>query len=228
MAAVSFLGKTSAAAAPADAEAVKDGQVDIPSTVPSSEASDVSPEVSPPPEKRGFDIVTLGCLTNEQMLPAFGSTKNRSLIALLSGSPEKRRFGRQYGWSSDALDDYSQPERLKERDDGKVVYIVLPESMHNELILRLSTINNNVFCQRLWSKRKLTDRMCRVGTIDANLGQPTAFANLSTSYGIHRGSRLAAKLLKREKSIIPKGARYGEKTTVEEGKPAQGAWQEVQ
>jgi hypothetical protein len=157
MAAVSFLGKTSAAAAPADAEAVKDGQVDIPSTVPSSEASDVSPEVSPPPEKRGFDIVTLGCLTNEQMLPAFGSTKNRSLIALLSGSPEKRRFGRQYGWSSDALDDYSQPERLKERDDGKVVYIVLPESMHNELILRLSTINNNVFCQRLWSKRKLID-----------------------------------------------------------------------
>jgi hypothetical protein len=184
MAAVSVLGRTSAAAAPADAETVKDGQVDFPSTVPSSEASDVSLEVSPPPEKRGFDIVTLGCLTNERMLPAFGSTKNRPLIASLSGSPEKLRSGRQYGLSRDALDDYSQLERLKERDDVKVVYIVLPDSMHKQLVLRCRPSTITSFASAGPSAIQLTDRMCRVGTIDANL------SHLSTSYGIHRGSRL--------------------------------------
>ena len=187
-----------------ETETGKHGQVDFPSTVRSSEAIDVSPEVPPPQKRVGIAIVALGRLTIEQMLPAFGSTKNRPLAALFSGSPEKLRSGRQHGLSRDPLDDYSQLERLKEREDVKLVYIVLPESKHKELILRLSAINKHVFCQRHGSKRNLIDGS-HAPRWDSRR-QPRATSRLPNPIDqLRHPSRIAvgAKLLKREKSTIP-------------------------
>ncbi len=150
MAAVSGLGTTSAIAAEVDRGHVDDGKVNFPSIMRSSEASEENVEGPLPPNRRvGFAVVALGRLSVEQILPAFGSTKKCRLAALVSGSPEKlRAVGAQYGLASEALYDYEHLERLKERDDVDVVYIVLPNSMHKEFVLRSAAIAKHVLCEK--------------------------------------------------------------------------------
>lgn len=139
-----------AAAAPVDAGTVKDGQVDFSSIVRSTEASEENAEGPLAPEKRvGFAVVALGRLSVEQILPAFGSTTKCRLAALVSGASEKlQTVGHQYGLGRDAVYDYNQLERLKERADVDVVYIVLPNSMHKEFVLRAAAIGKHVLCEK--------------------------------------------------------------------------------
>lgn len=152
LAAVSGLGVSvsGAATAAVDAGAVKDGQVSFPSIVRSSEASEENTEGPLSPDKRvGFAVVALGRLSIEQILPSFGLTKKSRLVALISGSPDKlRTVGLQYGLPSGALYDYDQLERLKEQGDVQVVYIVLPNSMHKEFVLRTAAIGKHVLCEK--------------------------------------------------------------------------------
>jgi hypothetical protein len=43
---------------------------------------------------------------------------------------------------------YSELERLKQEEDVKVVYIVLPNSMHKEFVLRTAAIGKHVLCEK--------------------------------------------------------------------------------
>ncbi|MET4039953.1 putative dehydrogenase [Bradyrhizobium sp. RT6a] len=56
--------------------------------------------------------------------------------------------GRQYGVRPEALLGYEELERLREMEDVKVVYIVLPNSMHKEYVLRSAAIGKHVLCEK--------------------------------------------------------------------------------
>ncbi|WP_259217493.1 Gfo/Idh/MocA family protein [Bradyrhizobium centrosematis] len=139
-----------AQAAPVDTGTTKADEISFPSIVRSSEASEENTKGPLPASDRiGFAVVALGRLSVEQILPAFGQAKKSRLAALVSGSPDKLAvLGRQYGIPREALLGYEDFERLREMEDVKAVYIVLPNSMHKEYVLRSSAIRKHVLCEK--------------------------------------------------------------------------------
>ncbi|WIW49954.1 Gfo/Idh/MocA family oxidoreductase [Bradyrhizobium sp. 62B] len=139
-----------AQAAPVDTGTTKADEISFPSIVRSSEASEENTKGPLPASDRiGFAVVALGRLSVEQILPAFGQAKKSRLAALVSGSPDKLAvLGRQYGIPREALLGYEDLERLREMEDVKAVYIVLPNSMHKEYVLRSSAIRKHVLCEK--------------------------------------------------------------------------------
>lgn len=139
-----------AQAAPVDTGAAKGDQIGFPSIVRSNEASEENARGPLPASDRvGFAVVALGRLSVEQILPAFGQAKKSRLAALVSGSQDKLTvLGRQYGIRREALLGYDELERLREMEDVKAVYIVLPNAMHKEYVLRSAAIGKHVLCEK--------------------------------------------------------------------------------
>jgi predicted dehydrogenase len=136
--------------APVDTGLTQGDKITFPSIVRSSEASEENADGSLPASERvGFAVVALGRLSVEQILPAFGQAKKSRLAALVSGSPDKlTALGRQYGVRQETLLGYENLERLREMEDVKVVYVVLPNSMHKEYVLRSAAIGKHILCEK--------------------------------------------------------------------------------
>ena len=84
-------------------------------------------------QRIGFAIVGLGRLSIDQILPAFGHSKYAKVTALVSGDHEKAtKIAAQYGVNASSVYGYADFERLKENSEVKVIYIVLPNSLHAE------------------------------------------------------------------------------------------------
>jgi predicted dehydrogenase len=135
---------------PVDRGNVSDGGVKFPPIAASSEASE--PDEAPPlaPKDRvGFAVLALGRLSVEQILPAFAQTKKCKVTALVSGSPDKlKAVGAQYGIPADSLYSYDNFERIADNEAVQVVYIVLPNAMHREFVLRTAAIRKQVLCEK--------------------------------------------------------------------------------
>lgn len=102
-----------------------------------------------PDQRVGFAIVGLGRLSLDEILPAFGSSKFCKPVALVSGSPEKaKKIAAQYGIKSSAIYTYENFEQLRDNPEVKVVYIVLPNSMHAEYTVRAAKIGKHVLCEK--------------------------------------------------------------------------------
>jgi predicted dehydrogenase len=149
---MSYEDKALLAQAPSaiDVGSVTDGHVSFAPIVRKSEAASNSDKASLPPDKRiGFAIVALGRLTVEEILPAFAATKKCRLAALCSGSPEKlRHLGERYGVSAHALYNYDDFDRIAQNEAVQVVYIVLPNSMHRDWVLRTASAKKHVLCEK--------------------------------------------------------------------------------
>jgi predicted dehydrogenase len=135
---------------PIDRGEVKDGEARFGPIAKSNEAA-TEPVDGPlaPASRVGFAIVALGRLSVEQILPAFAQTRKCKLSAFVSGSPEKLEIlGSQYGLSKSSLYSYDNLEQLKENEDVRVVYIVLPNSLHKEFVLRTAAIKKHILCEK--------------------------------------------------------------------------------
>jgi predicted dehydrogenase len=100
-------------------------------------------------QRVGFAIVGLGRLSIDQILPAFGHSKYAKVTALVSGDPEKAtKIAAQYGVKRSSIYGYADFERLKDNPDVKVIYIVLPNSMHAEYVERGAKIGKHILCEK--------------------------------------------------------------------------------
>ncbi len=100
-------------------------------------------------QRVGFAIVGIGHLSINQILPAFGKSKFCKPVALVSGSPEKaQKIATQYGIKSSAIYSYANFEQLAQNPEVKVVYIVLPNSMHAEYTIRAAKIAKHVLSEK--------------------------------------------------------------------------------
>ena len=103
----------------------------------------------PPPERVGFAIVGLGHLALNQILPAMAKSKYCKPVALVSGSPDKaRKIAAQYGIRPEALYDYTSYDRLAQNPEVKVIYIVLPNSLHREFVERGARAGKHILCEK--------------------------------------------------------------------------------
>ena len=135
---------------PVDTGRVQAHAVEFPAwTAPSERPSGGPPTPLPPGERVGFAIVGLGRLALENILPAFAEAKQARLVALVSGSPEKARaVAAQYGVPPASVYDYAGFDRIAEHPEVDVVYVVLPNGLHREYVLRAAAAGKHVLCEK--------------------------------------------------------------------------------
>ncbi len=102
-----------------------------------------------PSERVGFAIVGLGRLSIEQLLPAFAKCEKAKPVALVSGSPDKaKQIAAQYGIAEKNIYDYKSYDQLKNNEEVKAIYIVLPNGMHHEFVLRGAATGKDILCEK--------------------------------------------------------------------------------
>lgn len=112
------------------------------------------PEKVPGPFERrdqrvGFAIVGLGRLSLGQILPAFAKTRNCRPVALVSGDRSKaRKVAAQYDIPESGLYDYSTYDQLAQNPAVEAIFIVLPNSMHAEYVIRGAKAGKHILCEK--------------------------------------------------------------------------------
>lgn len=129
----------------ADTIPVKLQPVDAP-----SEGTKPPPPAPLDPEKRvRFALVGLGHLTLNELLPAFAECKYAKPVALVSGDPAKaKKVAAQHGIQEKNIYNYQNFDTIRDNPEIDVVYIVLPNSMHEEYTIRAAAAGKHVLCEK--------------------------------------------------------------------------------
>jgi len=145
VAAVTALGTSAAQEKPNAANEVQLSQIHA-----SSEAPEKAPGPFLPANKRvGFAIVGLGRLSINQILPAFAKSESCKPVALVSGDRAKAlKLAAQYGIADSNITDYAGFEKLKEMPGVDVIFIVLPNGMHREFVVRSAKMGKHILCEK--------------------------------------------------------------------------------
>ena len=102
-----------------------------------------------PDERTGFAIVGLGRLSLDQILPAMGKSKYCKPVALVSGDRAKAmKVAAQYGIKASSIYDYGTYDQIAQNPDVKVIYIVLPNAMHAEYVVRGAKTGKHILCEK--------------------------------------------------------------------------------
>ncbi|WP_193212449.1 Gfo/Idh/MocA family protein [Luteolibacter marinus] len=102
-----------------------------------------------PGRKLGWALVGLGSLSTHQIAPALAKTKHCRLAAIVTGTPEKaEKWKAQYGIPDSHVYNYETFDRIAENPDVDVIYVVLPNSMHEEFVIRGAKAGKHVFCEK--------------------------------------------------------------------------------
>jgi predicted dehydrogenase len=115
-------------------------------------------------KKIRYAVVGLGHLAQVAVLPAFKNTSNSSLAAIVSGDSQKlKRLGQKYNLEHVfSYDDYDRA--LTEVD---AVYLVLPNHLHREYVVRAAEAGVHVLCEKPMA---VTEEDCKamIEAADAN------------------------------------------------------------
>ncbi len=116
---------------------------------PTERQSGPPPQPLPPAQRVGFAVVGLGELSIRQILPAFGNCKKAKLAALVSGKPDKARtLAAEYGIGANHVYSYAGFDRLRDDPTVDVVYVVLPNALHEEYTVRATRAGKHVLCEK--------------------------------------------------------------------------------
>lgn len=124
--------------------------VDVPSQHATSERQQENGASMLKPDNRiGYAIVGIGELTIGQIMPAFGSCKYSKPVALVSGDAAKaKKVAAQHGIPEKNIYNYQNFDQIKNNPDIDAVYIVLPNSMHEEFVIRSAKAGKHVLCEK--------------------------------------------------------------------------------
>jgi predicted dehydrogenase len=96
-----------------------------------------------------YAIMGLGQLGMGQILPAFADAKLSTVTALVSGSPDKAKAqAEKYGVDPKNIYNYENFDKIKDNDQVDVVYVVLPNNMHSEFVVRAAQAGKHVLCEK--------------------------------------------------------------------------------
>lgn len=102
-----------------------------------------------PAKKLGWALVGLGSLSQNQIAPALAKTTHSRLASIVTGTPAKAEaWKKQYGIPDSHVYDYADFDRIADNPDVDVVYVVLPNSMHEEFTIRAAKAGKHVFCEK--------------------------------------------------------------------------------
>jgi predicted dehydrogenase len=103
----------------------------------------------PNPQRIGYAIVGLGRLSLNQILPAFARSEYCKPVAFVSGDRTKAlKIAGQYGIRESSIYDYANYERLADNPEVQAIYIVLPNGLHEEYVIRGSKLKKHILCEK--------------------------------------------------------------------------------
>ncbi len=97
----------------------------------------------------GFALVGLGSLSTKQISPGLLKTKRCHLAGIVTGTPAKEKaWAEKYKLDTSHIYNYTSFDKIIGDDAIDVVYIVLPNSMHEEYTIRAARAGKHVLCEK--------------------------------------------------------------------------------
>jgi predicted dehydrogenase len=117
-------------------------------TVPSLNAFSIGKDFQQE-KKLGVALVGLGNYSTNNLLPALKNSKYCELRGIVTGTPAKaEKWKKENSLPDSAIYDYSTFDRIADNKDIDVVYVVLPNSMHKEFVIRSAKAGKHVICEK--------------------------------------------------------------------------------
>ncbi|MDT0641515.1 Gfo/Idh/MocA family oxidoreductase [Zunongwangia sp. F363] len=100
-------------------------------------------------EKLGIALVGLGNYSTNQLAPALQETKNCYLAGIVTGTPSKiDDWTKKYDIPQKNVYNYENFDEIANNDDIDIVYVVLPNAIHPEFVIRAAKAKKNVICEK--------------------------------------------------------------------------------
>lgn len=100
-------------------------------------------------KKLGVALVGLGNYSTNKLAPALQETKGCHLAGIVTGSAEKAsRWKSQYNIPEKNIYDYRNFDDIAGNAQIDIVYVVLPNSMHHEYVIRAAKAGKHVICEK--------------------------------------------------------------------------------
>src|SRR4051812_4686370 len=99
--------------------------------------------------KLGIALVGLGRYASKQLAPALEETEHCYLAGIVTGTPAKaRRWKRKYDLPEKNIYNYENFDEIADNADIKIVYVVLPNALHPEYVIRAAKAGKHVICEK--------------------------------------------------------------------------------
>lgn len=164
--------------------------------------------------KLGIALVGLGSYSGGQLAPALQQTEHCYLAGIVTGTPSKAEdWIRKYDLKKGNVYNYQNFDSIKDNRDIDIVYVVLPNALHAEYVIRAAAAGKHVICEKPMAVTvEECDRMieaCR-----------TAGKKLSIGYRLHFEPH------NREMMLIGREKKFGSLTKIraDHGFPGARGW----
>ncbi len=99
--------------------------------------------------KLGIALLGLGKYSEGQLAPALQETKNCYLAGIVTGSPDKvDKWKRKYDIPDKNVYSYQNFDQIKDNPDIDIVYVVTPNALHKEFVVRAAQAKKHVICEK--------------------------------------------------------------------------------
>jgi predicted dehydrogenase len=148
---------------------------DEPAMDPKSQTSGEARGTEISKDKLGVALVGLGTYSEDELAPALNETRYCQLAAVVSGSRDKcEKWRLQYNLKDKNLYSYENFDAVKSNDDIDIVYVVLPNALHAEFVIRAAEAGKHVICEKpmattLADCRRMIDA-CKSAGVQLSMG----------------------------------------------------------
>jgi len=100
-------------------------------------------------KKLGIALVGLGSYAKNQLAVALAQTDDCYLAGIVTGTRSKaEEWKTKYNIPDKNIYNYQTFDQIKNNQDIDIIYIVLPNSMHHEFVLRAAKAGKHVMCEK--------------------------------------------------------------------------------
>lgn len=101
------------------------------------------------PDKLGIALVGLGTYSGGQLAPALTETKHCYLAGIVTGSDDKaKQWKKEYNIPEKNVYNYDNFDEVANNPDIHIIYVVLPNAMHREYVVRAARAAKHVICEK--------------------------------------------------------------------------------
>lgn len=99
--------------------------------------------------KLGIALVGLGKYSEEQLAPALEETQHCFLAGIVTGTPDKaEKWKKKYDIPEKNIYNYQNFDTIKDNPGIDIIYVVLPNAMHAEYVVRAAKAGKHVICEK--------------------------------------------------------------------------------
>jgi predicted dehydrogenase len=100
-------------------------------------------------KKLGVALVGLGSYAKNQLAVALEKTSNCYLAGIVTGTPAKaEEWTKKYNIPKKNVYNYQSFDQIADNKDIDIIYVVLPNSMHKEFVIRSAKAGKHVMCEK--------------------------------------------------------------------------------